>query len=66
MRHEGGTQRQAMEFRLVVRLSRAQGWHAWVTGPDATEREFASPFELARFLAWPMDRMPGSPDGGIR
>jgi hypothetical protein len=38
------------------------GWHARVVAPDATVREFESPFELARYLAWPVD--PAQPGGG--
>jgi len=44
---------EAIEFRLTVWLGGEAGWHARVVAPDASERVFASPFELARFVAWP-------------
>ena len=55
------------EFRLVVWTSPSAGWRARVTGRDAVEHEFRSPFELARFVAWPAD--PGAaprPPAGLR
>ncbi len=57
---------EGVEFRLVVWTSRESGWRASVFGPDTTEREFLSPFELARFLAWPVTQTPASSSGGIR
>lgn len=44
---------EGVEFRLTVWLGGEAGWRARVVAPDATEHEFASPFELARYLAWP-------------
>jgi hypothetical protein len=64
--HNGTRATEDVEFRLVVRMSRESGWRASVFGPDATEREFVSPFELARFFAWPAAQVPPSPQGGIR
>ena len=55
---------EAIEFRLVVRVG-PTGWHAAVVGPDATTREFTSPFELARFFAWPRPA-PGPGHDGLR
>jgi hypothetical protein len=66
MQHDGAEAREGVEFRLVVWMSREAGWRASVFGPDATEREFVSPFELARFLAWPVAQLPASSNGGIR
>ena len=66
MRQDIAEAREGIEFRLVVRMSRESGWRASVVGPDASEREFVSPFELARFLAWPVAAAAPSPDGGIR
>ena len=66
MRQDDAGANEGIEFRLVVRASREAGWSASVFGPDATRREFASPFELARFLAWPLAQPPASNDGGIR
>jgi hypothetical protein len=66
MQHNGARAKEGVEFRLVVSMSREAGWRASVQGPDATEREFVSPFELARFLGWPVAQMPASPSAGLR
>jgi len=66
MQHEVASAREGIEVRLVVRMSREAGWRAWVLGPDANRREFVSPFELARFLAWPASQASASPNVGIR
>ena len=66
MQHHGAGAREGIEFRLVVRMSRESGWSASVFGPNATRREFVSPFELARFLACPVAPLPASSHGGIR
>jgi len=42
------------EFRLFVWISPSRGWRARVVGADAFERDFASPFELARFVVRPI------------
>ena len=62
-RTDGG---EGVEFRLTVWPAGEAGWHARVVAPDATEHEFASPFELARYLAWPL-AAPATDDGkGLR
>ena len=33
------------------------GWHARLVAPDASVHDFTSPFELARFLAQPPQRV---------
>jgi hypothetical protein len=66
MQHNSARSRQGIEFRLVVWMSRESGWRASVLGPDTSEREFVSPFELARFLAWPVAQLPAPPFAGIR
>jgi hypothetical protein len=66
MQHDGARPREGIEFRLVIRVSRESGWRASVFGPDAAELEFLSPFELARFLAWPAVHGPSPLEGGIR
>lgn len=38
------------DLRLTVWYAQS-GWHARLVGADMTQRNFASPFELARFLA---------------
>ncbi len=44
-----------IEFRLTVWIDDGPlGWHASVVAPDTSRREFASPFELARYLARPV------------
>lgn len=65
MQHNGAKSREGIEVRLVVWMSRESGWRASVLAPDTSEREFVSPFELARFLAWPVAQMPASPGGGV-
>ena len=54
MQHSGSRMKDALEFQLVVSMSLESGWRAAVIGPDETERVFVSPFELARYLAWPV------------
>ena len=54
MQHSGSRNREALSFNLVVSMSLESGWRAAVVGPDETERVFVSPFELARYLAWPV------------
>lgn len=65
MQHHGTPSKEGLQFRLVVSMSRESGWRAAVLGPDAAEHVFFSPFELARYLAWPAARMPHAMPGGI-
>lgn len=51
-----------IELRLTVWSGAKAGWHARVVAPDASVREFESPFELVRYLAWPVD--PAKPGEG--
>ena len=53
------------ELTLTVWLRTGTDWHARVVLADATELEFHSPFELARFLSRPMPQPPPS-SGGLR
>jgi hypothetical protein len=54
-----------VELRLLVWIDPGSAWRARVSGPGMTEREFDSPFELARFVAWPRGPAPrGGP--GLR
>ena len=56
---------EGFEFRLTVWPASGAGWRARVVAPDDSRREFASPFELARYLAWPL--APVAKDGkGLR
>jgi len=41
---------------LSVWCTSGEEWHARLVAPDATTHEFASPFELARFLSQPLRR----------
>ena len=43
-----------IELRLVVWIDSGSVWRARVSGAGIAEREFVSPFELARFVAWPL------------
>lgn len=52
-----------IEFRLTVWLGHETRWHARVVSPDASERDFDSPFELARYLAWPASTREGNNRG---
>jgi hypothetical protein len=57
---------RAIELRLTVWPCGRTGWHARLVAADASEREFASPFDLARYLAWP-GLLPWRDDGrGLR
>ena len=51
-----------VDLRIVVSSS-VTGWRAVVTGPDAIEREFVSPFDLVRFVGWPFATLAGPPRG---
>jgi len=66
MQQSAARRGEGVEFRLTVWLASGSGWHARVVAPDTTEHEFASPFELARYLAWP-HAVPASDHGtGLR
>ncbi|HEX2539760.1 MAG TPA: hypothetical protein VHM00_01630 [Caldimonas sp.] len=55
-----------LQLTLTVWSDTEAGWHARAVLPDATTLEFASPFELARFLSWPVAAAPRAADGGLR
>ncbi|MEO5882658.1 MAG: hypothetical protein ABIQ06_09605 [Caldimonas sp.] len=55
-----------LELRLVIWFEQGSGWRARVSGPGVAEREFASPFELARFVAWPLAKTPPGSGAGLR
>jgi hypothetical protein len=57
---------EGVEFRLTVWLGGEAGWHARVVAPDASEHEFVSPFELARYMAWPGLAVAKDPGKGLR
>jgi hypothetical protein len=44
----------------------AAPWHARAVLADATTLEFENPFELARFLSWPVPAEPRADGGGLR
>lgn len=54
-----------VEFRLIVWVHPSHGWRARLIGADASERDFASPFELVRFVSWPV-RVADGPGSGLR
>ncbi|MES2957220.1 MAG: hypothetical protein V4792_03480 [Pseudomonadota bacterium] len=56
----------AIELRLTVWPDGAMGWHACVVAPDASRHEFASPFELARYLARPVAPIRDRDGEGLR
>lgn len=66
MQHSGSRMKEAHQFQLVVSMGLESGWRAAVIGPDETQRVFVSPFELARYLAWPVAREVHALQGGIR
>jgi hypothetical protein len=55
-----------VELRLTVWTQGETGWHARVVAPDASRHEFASPFELARYLAWLAASDAPPPGKGLR
>ena len=65
MQHSGSRTREALQFQLVVSMSLESGWRAAVVGPDETERVFVNPFELARYVAWPVAATPHVLQGGL-
>lgn len=66
MQQVGRQGSEGIEFRLTVWLGGETGWHARVVAPDASERVFASPFELARFVAWPAVLVANDNGKGLR
>ena len=55
-----------LQLTLTVWAEPGNDWHARAVLADATTLEFASPFELARFLSWPAAGAPRAADGGLR
>lgn len=55
--------RAPVELRLLVWYEAGTNWRAPISGDGIAEREFASPFELARFVAWPLAPVPGGGTG---
>jgi len=55
-----------VELRLVIWFDAGARWRARVSGSGIAEREFASPFELARFVAWPLALPPQGSGPGLR
>jgi len=58
--------RPGLQLTLTVWADAGAEWHARAVLADATTLEFASPFELARFLSWPAATTATAPDGGLR
>jgi hypothetical protein len=54
---------QPVELRLVVWVAPGGDWRARVSGPGMAEREFVSPFELARFVAAPPSTLASNGSG---
>ena len=57
--------RWRVDLRLTV-WSAEDGWHALLSGIGMAPREFASPFELARFVSWPVADMLRDERNGLR
>ena len=55
-----------VELRLTVWTHGAAGWHARIVAPDASEHEFASPFELVRYFAGSATLPATNPGKGLR
>jgi len=51
---------------LTLGAPGAAGWQARVLLPDSSVRDFASPFELVRYLSWPMVAERRRGGGGLR
>ena len=58
----------AQQFMLTLTRPGPDGrkWRARVLLPDNTVREFSSPFELMRFLSWPLMPERRRSHGGLR
>jgi hypothetical protein len=54
-----------LQLTLTVWADPAAPWHARAVLADATTLEFENPFELARFLSWPVPPPPRA-GGGLR
>ena len=59
-----GAERQ-VQLTVTLGTPGSSRWRAHVVMADARVVEFASPFELARFLAWPLAAPPNR-RGGLR
>ena len=66
MQQIGKRDGEGVELRLTVWPAGEEGWHARVVAPDHSEREFASPFELARYLTSPFTAAAPSQGKGLR
>ena len=55
-----------LQLTLTVWADPAAPWHARAVLADATTLEFENPFELARFLSWPLPPTPRDGGGGLR
>jgi hypothetical protein len=57
-----------LQLRLTLTLARPGGaaWHARVTWPDHSVRDFTSPFELARCLSSPLRPQRRADRSGLR
>lgn len=51
---------------LTLGAPGAAGWQARVPLPDGSGRDFASPFELVRYLSWPLVAERSRGGGGLR
>jgi hypothetical protein len=57
--------RPGLQLTLTVWAEPGADWHARAVLADQTTRDFQSPFELARFLSWPV-ATPADPEVGLR
>ena len=57
--------RWRVELQLTVWAAK-DGWHARLWGIGTVPREFVSPFELARFVSWPVANLPRDEANGLR
>lgn len=57
--------RWSVDLHLTV-WAAGDGWHARLSGIGTAPREFVSPFELARFVSWPVANLPKGEGNGLR
>jgi len=62
---DSSTARPGLQLTLTVWADTGTGWRARAVLADETTRDFESPFELARFLSWPVSA-PAEPEVGLR
>jgi len=58
-------ERWRVDLQLTV-WAAEDGWHARLSGIGTSPREFVSPFELARYVTWPLTDTAREAGTGLR